>query len=101
MASDRSVVARALYEDAVTDMRPSLPAMRTPLTIAYAVNPYATEATYGRLMRSGYAAAPNVRFVAVEPSYHFIMLDQPARFQRCLKPSSPARRLAKIAEFNI
>jgi pimeloyl-ACP methyl ester carboxylesterase len=85
MASDRSVVARALYEDAVTDMRPSLPAMRTPLTIAYAVNPYATEATYGRLMRSGYAAAPDVRFVPVEPSYHFIMLDQPARFQQLLE----------------
>ncbi|MEA3045691.1 MAG: hypothetical protein QOJ53_23 [Sphingomonadales bacterium] len=85
MASDRSVVARALYEDAVTDMRPSLPAMRTPLTIAYAVNPYATEETFGRLMRGGYAAAPDVRFVAVEPSYHFIMLDQPARFQAVLE----------------
>lgn len=80
MASDRSVVARALYEDAVTDMRPALAQMRTPLTIVYAVNPYATEETYGRLMRSGYAAAPNVRFVPVAPSYHFIMLDQPERF---------------------
>jgi pimeloyl-ACP methyl ester carboxylesterase len=85
MASDRSVVARALYEDAVTDMRPTLAGISTPLTIVYAVNPYATEATYGRLMRSGYAAAPDVRFVPVEPSYHFIMLDQPARFQEALE----------------
>jgi pimeloyl-ACP methyl ester carboxylesterase len=84
MASDRSVVARALYEDAVTDMRPALPAIRTPLTVVYAVNPFATEATYGRLMRTGYAAAPNVRLIAVEPSYHFIMFDQPARFQEIL-----------------
>jgi pimeloyl-ACP methyl ester carboxylesterase len=84
MASDRSVVARALYEDALTDMRPALPSIRTPLTVAYAVNPFATEATYGALMHSGYASAPNVHLVAVEPSYHFIMLDQPARFQQIL-----------------
>ena len=84
MASDRSVVARALYEDAVTDMRPVLPTIRTPLTVAYAVNPFAPEAAYGALMRSGYAGAPNVRFIAVEPSYHFIMLDQPARFAAIL-----------------
>jgi pimeloyl-ACP methyl ester carboxylesterase len=84
LASDRSVVARALYEDMTTDMRPVLAAMTTPLTVAYAVNPYATEESYGRLMRSGYAAAPGVRFVPVEPSYHFIMLDQPARFDALL-----------------
>jgi pimeloyl-ACP methyl ester carboxylesterase len=84
MASDRGVVARALYEDATTDMRPVLPQIRTPLTVAYAVNPFATEATYGALMHSGYATAPNVRLIAVEPSYHFIMLDQPARFQQIL-----------------
>jgi pimeloyl-ACP methyl ester carboxylesterase len=84
MASDRSVVARALYEDAVTDMRPLLPTIRTPLTVAYAVNPFATDAMYGQLMRTGYATAPHVRLVAVEPSYHFIMLDQPARFAEIL-----------------
>ena len=85
MASDRSVVARALYEDAVTDMRPALPGIGTPLTVVYALNPFATETTYGQLMRTGYAAAPNVRLVAVDPSYHFIMFDQPARFQQILR----------------
>jgi pimeloyl-ACP methyl ester carboxylesterase len=84
MASDRNVVSRALYEDAVTDMRPALPSIHTPLTVAYAINPFATEATYGQLMHNGYAAAPNVHLVAVEPSYHFIMLDQPARFAAIL-----------------
>lgn len=91
MASDRSVVARVLYEDAVTDMRPALPAMRTPLTVVYAVNPYATEATYGQLMRNGYAAAPAARLIAVEPSYHFIMLDQPARFAEVLAAFAAGR----------
>ena len=84
MASDRSVVARALYEDATTDMRPLLPTIRTPLTVLYAVNPFATEASYGQLMHGGYAGAPNVRLIPVEPSYHFIMLDQPARFDELL-----------------
>lgn len=80
IASDRSVVARAMYEDVIADMRPALAAMQTPLTIVYAVNPFAPEATYGAAQRTGYATAPNHRIVAVEPSHHFIMLDQPARF---------------------
>jgi pimeloyl-ACP methyl ester carboxylesterase len=84
MASDRGVVARALYEDVMTDMRPVLPSIRTPLIVAYAINPFATEAMYGQLMRTGYASAPNVHLVPVEPSYHFIMLDQPARFAAIL-----------------
>lgn len=84
MASNRSVVARALYEDAVADLRPRLPAIQTPLTIVYAVNQVATETRFGALMRSSYATAPNVAFVAIEPSYHFVMLDQPARFQAAL-----------------
>ena len=84
LASDRAVVARAIYEDMVADMRPSLPDMRTPLTVVYAVNPFATEESFGRLMRSGYAGAPAVRFVPVESSYHFIMLDQPERFAAIL-----------------
>jgi len=84
LASDRGVVARVLYEDMTTDMRPLLPAIRTPVTVTYGVSPAATEERYGSLYRSGYAALPNVRLVAVEPSYHFIMLDQPERFQALL-----------------
>jgi pimeloyl-ACP methyl ester carboxylesterase len=84
LRSDRRVVARVIYEDVVTDMRPALPAMRTPLTIVYAVNPFATEQRYGALMRAGYAGAPNARLIPVEPSYHFIMLDQPERFAAIL-----------------
>lgn len=84
LASDRRVVARVLYEDMIADMRPALAAMRTPLTVAYAVNSFATEARFGRLIRAGYAGAPAVRLIPVEPSYHFIMLDQPDRFQAIL-----------------
>jgi pimeloyl-ACP methyl ester carboxylesterase len=80
LASDRSVVARALYEDMTTDLRPGLAALGTRLTVVYAVNPAAPEASYGALMRAGYGQAARVTFAPVEPSYHFIMLDQPARF---------------------
>jgi pimeloyl-ACP methyl ester carboxylesterase len=94
LASDRGVVARAIYEDVVTDMRPALPAMRTPLTVVYAVNPFATEATFGALMRAGYAGAPNLRLIPVEPSHHFVMLDQPGRFATILTEflAPPAQR---------
>jgi pimeloyl-ACP methyl ester carboxylesterase len=84
LASDRRVVARVLYEDMIADLRPALAAMRIPLTVAYAVNPFATEAWFGSLVRASYAGAPAVRLIPVEPSYHFIMLDQPERFQAIL-----------------
>src|SRR5688572_19411321 len=73
IASDRSVVARAVYEDMITDMRPALAELRTPLTVAFAVNEYASEQRFGSLVRSSFAAAPGIRFVPVEASYHFIM----------------------------
>ena len=52
--------------------------------ISVVARPFATEASYGQLMHSGYAGAPNVRLIPVEPSYHFIMLDQPAAFEAAL-----------------
>lgn len=85
LASDRSVVARAIYEDMTTDMRPKLAQIAAPITAAYAVNDFATEERVGSLYRTGYATAPDVRFVPVADSYHFIMLDQPARFAEILQ----------------
>lgn len=84
--ADAVVSARAMYEDMVTDMRPALPALRAPVTMLY---PYSSKsfgaeqakAIYG----NAYRAAPNARLVAVPESFHFIMLDQPARFAAELK----------------
>jgi pimeloyl-ACP methyl ester carboxylesterase len=84
LASDRRVVALAIYEDMITDVRPALSAIRVPLTVIYPVNPVATEATYGALVRAGYAGANRVLFVPVEQSYHFVMLDRPDRFNDLL-----------------
>lgn len=85
LASDRKVAAKAIYEDMITDMRPSLPQIRAPLTIAYATNAFAPDGMVGQLYRSGYAGAPKAKLIQVEDSYHFIMTDQPARFQTILK----------------
>lgn len=84
LASDRKVAARAVYEDMVTDMRPRLTAIEAPLTIVYAVNPFAPEAAVGTLYRTSYAAAPDATFEPVPDSHHFLMLDQPGRFAAIL-----------------
>jgi len=39
------------------------------------------DAVVDGLYRGQYAPAPNVRFVRIDGSRHFIMLDQPAQFQ--------------------
>lgn len=84
LGSDRSVAARALYEDMTTDVRPALAAIEAPLTIVYAVNEFAPDAQAGALYRGTYAAAPAATFHAVPDSRHFVMLDQPERFAEIL-----------------
>jgi pimeloyl-ACP methyl ester carboxylesterase len=83
-ASDRSVAARAVYEVMTTDARPLLPAIKAPLTIAYATNEYGSEAMVGPIYRGAYAGAPRARLVQVDGSYHFVMIDQPERFRALL-----------------
>lgn len=84
--SDRSVVARAMYDDLTLDMRPQLAAIRTPITLLYPDNaplgvPAGTmEKVYPRL----YAAAPSVRTQVVAGSQHFVMFDQPQVFDAAL-----------------
>jgi pimeloyl-ACP methyl ester carboxylesterase len=92
LASDRKVAAEAVYEDIVTDMRPKLADIAAPLTVAYAVNEYATRDKVEPLYKGGYAAARDVRFVPVEGAYHFLMLDQPDRFQVVLADFLAGRR---------
>lgn len=80
-ASDRNVVAEAIYEDLSSDLRSDIAAIGArPLTIAYAVPSAANAEMIGTLYRQAYAPDPDARLVPVEGSAHFIMLDQPARF---------------------
>lgn len=84
VASDKSVVARALYEAMTTDLRPKLPEIRIPVTILYAwdASTGAPQETSDGLYRENYAGLPNKTLVRIDDSYHFIMLDQPASFAK-------------------
>jgi pimeloyl-ACP methyl ester carboxylesterase len=82
VASDKSVVAQAFYEDATLDLRPKLPDIKTPVTILYPwdkSSPYSQADTDG-FYQQNYAALPNKKMVRIDNSYHFIMLDQPDAF---------------------
>lgn len=81
-ASDRATFAQAMYEVMTTDMRGEVANVQTPITVVYAYDTaMGPEAMIDGLYRGQYAPAPNVNFVRVDGSYHFIMFDQPAAFQ--------------------
>jgi len=82
IASDKSVVARAVYEDLTTDLRPQLQKIKTPVTILY---PWDFPSLYSKSDADGFyqqnfAALPHKTMVRMDGSLHFIMLDQPEAF---------------------
>lgn len=80
-ASDPKTVGEALVEDATTDFRPELPALSAvPVTVLYAAPSTEMKPMADGLYREAYKGLPNAKLVPVESSEHFIMLDQPERF---------------------
>jgi len=82
--SDRTVVARAMYEDMLLDLRPGLPAMHTPIVLLHPDNvPLGAPAGVMEKVYAGlYAPAPAVKVKIVADSQHFVMLDQPEVFAK-------------------
>jgi pimeloyl-ACP methyl ester carboxylesterase len=82
VASDKSVVARAMYEAMTTDIRPQLKKIKRPVTILHAWDSLTgiPQASGDQLYQTNYAALPNKRIVRMDDSFHFIMLDQPDKF---------------------
>lgn len=82
-ASDRGVSARAFHELIVTDLRPELPRITAPVTVLYVRPPSApmTDAQMDTAYRASYAKLKGVKLTRIPDSYHFIMFDQPARFE--------------------
>jgi len=80
--SNVGVTANAFHELIVTDLRPELANIRVPLTAMYVIPPEApvSPAAYEGFMRASFANAPQTRFVKIDDSYHFIMVDQFDRF---------------------
>jgi pimeloyl-ACP methyl ester carboxylesterase len=83
-ASDRTVVAKAMYEDTVTDARPRLPSIKTRTTVLYAFDAAMgiPQAAMDSMYSSAYRDLAGVDLKRVDESYHFIMLDQPDVFLR-------------------
>lgn len=81
-ASDRRVVAQAMHDIMVADLRPALAANTLPITVLYAwdASTGAPVETFDRLWTGAYAGLPNVTLRRIDGSYHFIMDDQPERF---------------------
>jgi pimeloyl-ACP methyl ester carboxylesterase len=82
VASDRMVVAHAMYDDLTLDLRGGLSSIKTPIVLVYPDNaPLGTPAgMMEKIYPPLYAAAPSVKPVLVKDSLHFVMLDQPAAF---------------------
>lgn len=82
MASERRALGTAIAEVMTTDARPGLMAMTTPVWAVYATDadggppPAMAEALWTR----EWAAVPDLTLVRVDGARHFIMADQPARF---------------------
>lgn len=82
MMSDRQAMASAIREVMVTDLRPGLSAMTTPVWALYAsdADGGAPAGLADGLWTREYATLPGVRLIRVDGSRHFIMADQPERF---------------------
>ncbi|MEO7690866.1 MAG: alpha/beta hydrolase [Sphingomonas sp.] len=76
-ASDPAVVGTAMTDDMLVDLRPSLGDLKILLSVLY-------ETPLGDAMKAGYAALPAGTLVEVPGAKHFIMYDQPARFDAAL-----------------
>ncbi len=81
-AGDRRAMATAIREVMLTDLRPGLAGMTTPVWAPYAADADggAPAAMADAIWAREYAANPNVRLIRVDGSRHFIMSDQPAVF---------------------
>lgn len=92
-ASDSSVVGRMLYDDFTLDLRPGLPAIKTPITLIYpdAVPVGMPTGQAEKLYPASYAPASTVKTVLVTDAAHFVMYDQPEVFARELDAFLAAR----------
>jgi pimeloyl-ACP methyl ester carboxylesterase len=88
VTSDKAVVAEALYEDLLTDMRGEMGNIKTPTLVLYEYDATAKMPpadAYEAMMQAAYKPMPNVTLVRVEGSRHFIMYDQPGKMDAALE----------------
>ncbi len=92
LASDRKVVVEAMAEDVATDLRPEVANIKVPALMLYPANSTAATQLAGgadkvdAIYQGQYKPMPNVTLVRIDGSRHFIMYDQPAKFDASLEP---------------
>jgi len=87
-ASDRGVAVAAMEEDFETDLRSDVASIKTPALILYAYDPAAQQpdaATYEATVRAAYKSMPNATLTRIDESRHFIMYDQPEKFDAAVE----------------
>lgn len=78
VASDRRVVATAMKEDMLADLRPRIASISLPVTVIY-------EKSLEPLMQADYASVKGATLIAAAPgAKHFIMYDDPSDFDAAL-----------------
>jgi pimeloyl-ACP methyl ester carboxylesterase len=89
VASDPKVVAEALYEDLLMDMRGEVGSIETPTLVLYeyptAGAAAAGAAQYEVGIKAAYKPMPHVTLVKMDGAKHFIMYDEPAQFDAALE----------------
>ncbi len=82
LASDKAAMATAIRDVMLTDLRPGLATMTTPVWAPYAsdTDGGAPAAMADALWAREYSTLPGVKLIRVDDSRHFIMADQPERF---------------------
>lgn len=79
MKADGGTVAQAMYEDMLMDLRSDIANIKVPMAVLH----QASEMERAQKRYStDYAAQPKARLIPVDKTGHFIMLDQPAVFQK-------------------
>jgi pimeloyl-ACP methyl ester carboxylesterase len=79
--SDRKTFVTAVYEDVTTDMRPQMSKIDVPITVLYAFDASKqSQKEVDKGIHDAYAAAPHATLIRIDDSAHFIMLDQPQKF---------------------
>jgi pimeloyl-ACP methyl ester carboxylesterase len=88
IASDRTVMTNAMYEDLITDLRPQLAGIKTPTTLLYPFDAAAAgpdSSKIDTIYTSAYSTMPNLKIHRIDESRHFIMYDQPAAFDKAVQ----------------
>lgn len=90
--SDPKAVAQYMVEDFALDFRAQMKNANVPILLIspyYAADGAATKQPYTEEQKTSYwksllGPAPNAKVVSISPSRHFVMLDQPVKFQQAL-----------------